>query len=285
MRRLHVGVGAQRGALTVFPIWGEFAAVPTHLPAAEQVTVGELATGATVNKLEVTNTGAAPVILFQGQVVEGGLQHRMIAQPTVVAARARDTVDVVCVEQGRWSGGQEHRTFGRRASGRVRAGLSAPAAQEEVWQRVATYERIDGATGTQSWVAHADRRADRVDNLIRGLAPLPGQIGVALGIAGQPFAIEVFDCHDTLLNQYDAVLRAAAFDAIGMAPVATPARRVQRLVIRAAQVRQGPPSLAGLGRVQQGRNQYADLATLHWNSQEAHIAVTNVRHELYTLTA
>lgn len=280
MKTLHVGVGARRGALTVFPIWGEFAPTPVHDPSAASLAVREVDGAARVDRLQVTNAGPRPVLLFQGQVVEGGRQHRALVGSQVVGAGSRQDVDVVCVEQGRWSGADEHVLTRRRVSSRVRAGLSEPAAQHAVWDRVAEYEST-AATATQSWVEHAERRAGDVERLVQDVVPLPGQVGVAIGLAGQPFSIDVFDRHETLLAQHDSIVRAAAFDALTLVPEVTPARRVQRLVRRAAMVSTSHAAAAGLGTLYRGRDELVERAVLRWAGADAHLQISNVRHQLH----
>jgi hypothetical protein len=286
MRQLHVGAGITRGALTVFPIWGEFASIGRHAAGVDAVRAVERGDAPDVGRLQVTNTGADPVVLFEGQVLEGGWQNRMLARSFVVAGRGELAVDVVCVEQGRWDGGRAHRVAGRRGSARVRSGLRYGAErQEAVWSRVREYEGMYGATLTASYTEHADRAAERVAGLTEGVRPLPGQIGLLVALAGQPVFAEVFDSHETLLGQFDAIVRAAALDAIGLNAVETPSRRARRFIDRASHVPRRTEAPAGLGRTETGRDQYAEIAALVWQDADVHLVISNPRHELNMVPA
>lgn len=280
LTQLHVGRGTTRGALTVFPIWSETAAPARYSTRTDVVRVAERTEGPQVGSLMVTNPTPVPVLLLEGQLLEGGWQHRMVARSVLLGAGDELPLDVVCVEQGRWTGGRTHAARGRRASSRVRSGLRSANPQGEVWSRVGEYEARYGANATASYVAHSDRAARDVARMTEGLRPFPGQVGIVVGIAGQPVAAEVFGSPRTLAEQFAAIVAAAAMDALGRPPVETPSRRARRFVDRAARVTTVPEARAGLAVNARGRDQYADVSALVWDEQEIHALLTNPRHEL-----
>lgn len=278
MDELHVGHGTTRGAMTIFPVWGEFT---TSLTGAGEVVVGECDGGARVGALQVVNHSDQPALLLEGQVLEGGWQNRMLARSVVVDRHSRADVDVVCVEEQRWEGGSTHRAGGRRGSVRVRAGLRDRAGrQSAVWDRVRHYEEHHGATGTRSFTDHADRRAELVERLVDGIRPLPGQIGVLVGLAGQPVLAEVFGNDALLQRELDSILRAAALDALDLQPVATPSRRARRFIDRAAATLVRSTEAAGAGWSIEGENQYVQVSGLDHDGHPVHRVLTNPRHEL-----
>jgi hypothetical protein len=280
MNQFHVGRGATRGALTVFPIWAEIAHPVSYSMDPSLARIGELSDGPSVGSLTVSNAAATPLLLLEGQLLEGGLQHRMVAQSTLLGAGAEESLDVVCVEQGRWHGAGGHAARGRRASARVRAGLRAENRQHEVWRRVAGYDARLGENATSSYVEHADRAEARVRDLVRGLRPFPGQMGVLIGLAGQPLTAEIFDTPRMLARQYDEIIQAAAIDAIGLPPIETPGRRARRFMDRAAQVIPHTVGAAGIAEAVLGRTEYVDLAGLLWDGRELYTLLTNPRHDL-----
>ncbi|MEO1268849.1 MAG: DUF6569 family protein [Myxococcota bacterium] len=75
---------------------------------AKVVRVTELdgnTSDAEVNAVHVSNLGDKPIFIMSGEVILGGKQDRIIAQNTIVAPNAQQvTVQVFCVEQGRWDG-------------------------------------------------------------------------------------------------------------------------------------------------------------------------------------
>lgn len=286
MQSLHVGSGNTRGAMTIFPIWGDFAHVPRLATTPASLAVSERASGAKVGSLVVRNNADTPVLVFEGQILEGGWQNRMVAQSFIVGPRSNALVEVVCVEQGRWGGGRHHRSIGRRASGRVRSGLrDGQARQESVWNRVHQYEASLGETKTSSFTEHAERTTRETGDLSAGLRALPGQIGVVVAMSGQPLFAEVFSDHETLRREFASIVRAAGLDAIGQPLSVTPSRRARRFVDRASRVFVQPGAAAGLGRAIAGRDEYAQVSGVRWNNADAHLVLTNPRHELSRVSA
>lgn len=226
------------------------------------------------------NTADLPLLLLEGQLLEGGMQHRMVARTVLLAPGTEERLAVVCVEEGRWSGTGEHRVSGRRASIRVRGGLRSADGQGEVWRRVRRYDSERGRSATSSYLDHADRSERIIDDLVSGLRPFPGQVGVLIGLAGQPLVAEVFDTPESLGRHFDAIVRAAAMDAVGLPPSATPGRRARRFLDRAGLVRTCPTEHAGIGLGGTGRSEHVEATALLWGGHAIHTLLTNPHHEL-----
>lgn len=280
MNRLHVGRGTTRGPLTVFPIWAEISHPISYTMDSSAASIRERIEGPTVGTVTVANTGGLPLLLVEGQLLEGGMQHRMVARTTLLAPRAEETLAVVCVEQGRWNGPGGHAARGRRAAVRVRAGLRSADRQSEVWKRVAGYSSHLGANPTSSYVEHANRAEALLDVMVRGRRPFPGQVGVLIGIAGQPLVAEIFDSPRMLAKQFGQIIRAAAMDALGQPAVETPARRAIRFIDRADRVAPTPDGPAGIATAVAGRSEYVDRTGIRWDGHDLHTLLTNPRHEL-----
>lgn len=281
MQTLHVGIGTTRGALTVFPVWGEYTGPRGYCVNVNLAVVTEQEAGPAVPTLTTTNTGSRPLLMLEGQLLEGGLQNRLVGRSVLVPARASADLDVLCVEQGRWSGGSGHHWGGRRASLRLRgASASEPDRQGEVWRRVGEYDARYGSNDTASFVEHTDRAVADVDALVREFRPLAGQVGIMIGIAGQPVLAEVFDTPSTLGSQFDSLVRAAALDAIGQEQLATPSRRARRFVDRLSRVERRAVAPAGVGTTLAGADTYVTVSALAWRRRDVHLVATNPRHSL-----
>lgn len=280
MEQLHVGRGTTRSALTVFPIWAEAAHPISYSLDHNLARTSELPGQAQVGGLLVTNLGAIPLLLLEGQLLEGGRQHRMAARSILLAPGEPTRLDVVCVEQGRWAGPGHHTSRGRRASARVRAGLRTGAQQDEVWRRVNGYDQRYGPNGTASYLEHVERADREVRELVQGLRLFPGQVGVLVGVGGQPLFAEVFDSPRMLAHEFDEIVRAAAMDAVGLAPIETPGRRARRFIERARQVAARETGRAGLAEALTGRTEHVDLAGLSRSGHRLYTLLTNPRHEL-----
>jgi hypothetical protein len=278
---LQVGRSTTRGALTLFPVMGEFRGDRGYTTAIDRAALSELVEGPQVETLTVTNQGSEPLLMLEGVLLEGGWQNRMLARSVLVAGGGRLDVEVVCVEAGRWRGRRTQKSRSRRASTRVRAGLnSGESRQHEVWQRVRQYEGRYGPSVTSSFVDHAERAAGEVAALIAGLRHRPGQVGVAIGIGGSPVSAEIFDSPQTLAEQFASIVGAAAMDAVGQPQVATPASRAQEFVDRALRLRRHFAGEAGDGITLRGEDDDVEVSVLGWHDREVHLVATSRRHAL-----
>jgi len=66
-----------------------------------RVSVAERAGSPVVGELIVTNEGARPVLLLEGELLEGGWQHRTLVHDLLLAPGSSRVVEVACVEHGR----------------------------------------------------------------------------------------------------------------------------------------------------------------------------------------
>lgn len=277
---LHVGQGTTSGGVTLFPIWQNRTStgIRRYETSAAHLSLGEAEGGPSVPQLLAVNTGSLPVLILDGQLFEGGWQHRMATRSALIAAGSRTSIEVACVEQHRWGGDRQQTTLGRRATTYVRHGFDETGQQGEVWDRVQQYGG-DSATGSL-----AERLAtpdDQVRRILRRVRPLPGQTGVLVGIGGQPLTLETFDHPQTLHEQFEAIVRAAWLDAEGRPYLTTPGRRARRMVERLERTRLVVEPAAGepaqLGRA---RTSDLDVITLRQSSRCLHLRATYRRHPI-----
>ena len=162
--QLHVGAGTSLGPLSIFSVW---TSAPGSLGISTgthaSVAVTELASGAQVSRLTVTNNGPNPALLLEGELLEGGQQHRTCARDVVLGPGETRDIDTFCVEAGRWEVGQSsHRRQARRAPLNVRAELTGAGnghgsnRQGRIWERVNRFDNARGASATSSLLQHLD---------------------------------------------------------------------------------------------------------------------------------
>jgi hypothetical protein len=276
----HLGKPFTAGALTVFPVWnGAAVADPGYDLQSASLSVTELDGAPVVGQLDLINRGPRPALVLEGELLQGGQQHRVAARSVLVPAEASLVLDVRCVEQGRWSGSAHHTRGGSRAPARVRARTAE--GQAAVWREVSTFEAAHGKSRTHSLVDVAGAVEDRVSRVARDRRPLPFQSGVVIGVAGQPLLLEVFDSPRTLEECWDQLLQAATLDAAGSPEVPTPSRRARRFVDRLSAVAlPSPRRAAGAGHETGGASSSVRTSTLSWQDRAVHTVGPNLRHEL-----
>lgn len=224
VQQLHIGAGTAVGPLSVFPVWtggaGELGiSTGTHA----DVAVTELASGPQVPRLTVTNNGPRPALLLEGELLEGGHQHRTCARDVLLGTGETRDIDTYCVEAGRWEGTSSHRRQARRAPLNVRAELASPAdpggagRQGRIWNRVARFDAARGRSATSSLLEHLDRftaepRKDRGFGADDAPSPLEGQRGVVIGLGSQPLLLEVFGTHTLFRRHYRQLVESTLLD-------------------------------------------------------------------------
>ena len=151
MKHLSLGASQTAGSLTVFPVFGPDP-ILTYRSFAHASELGafvkELEGGASVQDLVVANPTELPLLVYEGEEVLGAQQNRTFDSSVLVAAGSKTTLDVSCVEEGRWDGRRhdEHFTVSpqaadprlrrakrRTANEHAAAGREARADQGEVW--------------------------------------------------------------------------------------------------------------------------------------------------------
>lgn len=107
---------------------------------------------ASVNELEVKNTGRDPVFLLSGEMVMGGKQDRILQSDAVIPPDGKWMhVPVFCVEHGRWTGAKMDFASGGAIAHRELATAALSGDQGAVWAEVAktnAKEGTESATGT-----------------------------------------------------------------------------------------------------------------------------------------
>lgn len=238
---IHVGHGTHQAGLTLFPVWVDAPRIGSLDWAPASLRVTESTDGAAVDTLVTESLAARPLVALEGDLLEGGWQNRMLGRSMVLAPHERRALPALCIEQGRWGGGADHRAGGRRASLVVRYGddsaqhrvsdeLQRHDRQSRVWHRIDAIEQRLGRSETRSFTHQLDRQSIRPPRLI------DGQRGVIIGIGGRIMGLELFCSGSGLRSRYAGIVHSAAVDARLADPVATPAERA-RAFARALQGR------------------------------------------------
>jgi hypothetical protein len=284
MPTLHVGRGTTAGGVTVFPVWTDAAGVRgLDTGRTARVEVAERAGSAVVGELVLTNHGPRPVLLLEGELLEGGRQHRTLVTDVILEPGIPQVVPVACVERGRWSGTDAHARRGRRAPATVRAALCSPVAQvrqHHVWQRIQDQQRPAMHSATESLLDHLDGAGAPVVPPV-----LAGQRGVIVGVGSHPLTLDLFGSPRALAAHLPALLTAALLDDLAVpaqhrGPV--PGWRVREMArhLDGTRLQPGTPA-AGAGitlRAATSRAVVRGIATEAGTL--AHLSVLNTSHPM-----
>jgi hypothetical protein len=235
---LRVGEARSSGALTLVPLAGGVPASP-YLTAQEAFARGTLAIeelpGGVVPQLVVRNAADLPVLLLDGEHLEGAMQHRVLNASVLAAARHDTVIPVSCVERGRWG------YAGRRGvepsvdlayaelrglkaehvAAAARAGAGRRVDQGAVWADVERKRaQVGGGRSRTGALRDAyDGRRGALEAIVGGFGPpAPDQTGVLAFAGDRPLALDAFDRSATLASVWPRLLRGYAMDALAVRP-------------------------------------------------------------------
>jgi hypothetical protein len=181
-----------------------------------KVKVEERGHGGEVNRVTVNNGSDRPLFLLGGQVILGGQQDRILGKDTVLAPREVATLEVYCVEHGRWSGARAFSQASGVASSKIRAKAKYDGDQGAVWAEVAKKQGSLGganATGTYRTLATGDAgkkaAAPYRDSIVAAIDKLPEakqMIGFVAAVNGRVTDVEVFATPELFASYRDQLL-------------------------------------------------------------------------------
>ena len=288
---MHVGRGFRFGNLDWFPVWTDEALKPrgyTTTFSAGTVKVSELPV-ARVSGIQVENVSSTGVLLLEGTLLEGGLQHRALTRSVFIEANQALELPVVCIEEGRWAGSSNQNIGSKLAPARVRAAMrgmsrgsnnvvQADADQTKVWDEIQNYQQKLAAPNRTGSYALMRDQIDQNQPVLRSPQALAGQRGVIVAINGQPVALELFDHPDTLSERLDSIVRGYRPDSMQVGYVQTPSRRARRFADRITRVGvtepEGPNHRRNLPDV------VVAAEALYSEDKLLHLAALNARHDL-----
>ncbi len=173
-----------------------------------------------INRISFFNQGDAPVLMLDGEEIIGSLQNRIVADSTMVTARASSEIPVICAEEGRWEDIGSFQTGycsypGIRAI-LSRRGKEGNGLQKKIWNEI---ERKLTVTRTLSTTSSMHDIYNSLEDEVRryledfqGLAP--ETIGF-VGVAGRKIlGCDMFLNHSTFRKFEKKLMRSYALDAI-----------------------------------------------------------------------
>ncbi|MFN8323372.1 MAG: DUF6569 family protein [Chitinophagales bacterium] len=180
----------------------------------------------TVNTLYIQNTSSDTVYIMAGEVVKGGKQDRVIAQDVILPPKGKKTsLDVYCVEHGRWVHNSGSSNEFKSTSGVVSTGVRKSAEVEKnqsvVWEKVKDVQmknKTETSTGTYTALEQSkdylDKTSKYVSYLKTQLAREPQVIGFVAVTGNKIVGCDMFATPVMFKQQADNLLKSYATEAI-----------------------------------------------------------------------
>jgi hypothetical protein len=255
------------GALTLVPLFGARPAKDYFL-AEEAFGFGllkiEEVGGGQVPNVALVNRSELPVLILDGEHLEGARQNRITNVTVIVAPTSRTVLPVSCVEQGRWhledrvdfapsldhSYARLRRVQAESSVMAARSGRARRADQGEVWEDVALKHREMGVEASRAGAMRDayDARRDDLAGLTKAFSqPEPGQTGVVAIVGDAVLALDVFDKPATLTSVWPRLVAAYAVDAFGATTARFDPHKVGAFLAAALRADLQTHSAVGLG--------------------------------------
>lgn len=176
---------------------------------------------ASVNEVEIKNTGKEPVFLLSGEMILGGKQDRILQSDAIIPSNGKWTrVPVFCVEHGRWSGQRmEFASGGALAHGRL-AEAALTGDQSKVWAEVARKNGVEGtenATGTYRRTVQDGQLREKIAKhrgAIKGMLPRGRLAGFVFAVNGEVRVADLFGNPVLLDELADKLISAYVLEAL-----------------------------------------------------------------------
>lgn len=228
--------------LFIFPIFTDLetnSSIP-FTKLQNEVKITEVSQDGSVPQLLADNTTDFNVVIYEGEILEGLKQTRVLNTTVLLPPKTKTYISVSCVEQGSWSGRTQyarsaHRFYdpGLRQSKqmsvrkKVEAGRGYFADQRTVWQdidRELTHRKR--RSGTKSYLAayedeetYSFSKGVDIDEDkqyhqyyknegLRVHAVKPQQVGYVLSMGDRVINFEIFDSNKTLTLLWDKLYRS-----------------------------------------------------------------------------
>ena len=220
VQTVELGASVSQMGLTVFPLLVHQPVEMDYIGLSQALNEGlfsisELDKNPTVSRLLVQNQGERPVLMLDGEELEGGKQNRVLNTTILFPARTTGPVPVSCTEQGRWSNHAHpvsSETIVMNHRGRCRKSVSVSenlntvhsyaSDQQAVWEEV---EYLHQGVGTHSHTS-AMREAFRVHEAVLGRLTeaakcVEGQHGLLVMLNGHPLGLDLIS-HPAVYRTY-----------------------------------------------------------------------------------
>ena len=219
--------------LTMFPLLSGFRSSLRYLMLADGlrdglVTVKEVSSSGSVPDLAVENRSKLAVLILDGEELVGAKQNRVANLTMLVPAHHTVVIPVSCVEEGRWDYERddfvvtERVQYARGRTERLASVLHSMAEtgervsdQAQVWHSIAAKAAaMDAESPSGAMSSIFERHAATLDQYVRSVNSLPGQLGAIFMVGKERLGLDLFDQPATFASMLPRLVRSYAVDVI-----------------------------------------------------------------------
>ncbi len=230
---LKIGDPQRWKGLAMFPLMSAARSSLQYLMLADGlrgglVTVKEVSRVGSVPDLAVENRSKLPVLILDGEELVGANHNRVANLTMLIPAQHTVVIPVSCVEQGRWDYERddfvvtEQLQYARGRTERLASVLHSLAEtgervsdQAQIWHSIAAKAAaMDAASPGRAMSSIFERHAETLDQYVRSMTSLPGQVGAVFMVGKEQLGLDLFDQPETFASMLPRLVRSYAVDVI-----------------------------------------------------------------------
>ena len=223
--KVHVGPAVPLPSVSVVPLLlhdqGPDAELLEEGLSSGHTRVSEVSEGGSVNTVNVLHQGERLLLLVDGEEITGAKQNRVVNASFLVLPGQAVDIPVSCVERGRWAyKSREFTSSGRTLSSSARGRKLSRVArsvtttghydadQAAVWQDVDHYlDRTQTHSSTAAYTDGAEQRQGSVEQWMDSVAPVEGQVGLAVVQGSELVALDLFGSPELYRRAWKKIAR------------------------------------------------------------------------------
>ena len=189
------------------------------------IKVEEVSEGGSVNNLKLHNNSEKYVFFFDGDILIGAKQNRILNTSVLIAPNVTTGIPVSCVERGRWSYRTRHfgksdftapYAFRKSKHESMKKSMkhgSYQADQGKVWREVSEYSaKMNCHSVTDDFDEIMMKKRKSVEDSFKGFTPDTDANGLAIFRNGKLLLLEIFNRRDVFSEYFPQIVRSTGFD-------------------------------------------------------------------------
>ncbi len=218
--------------MSIFPLFTPFNDGPEYITLREALeknllTITEVNQRGSVPELKVQNRATIPVLLLDGEELEGAKQNRVLNTTILLKEASETIIPVSCTEQGRWAYvSRNFRPSGRLMNRDVRMrkvasvtrslkeNLTYDSDQGEVWDGIAFFSQaanVFSSTGAMKDVF--DSRENDLRGYIEAFPYVAGQKGILVLVNKKVVGFDILSRSQAYERLHQKIVESYAIDA------------------------------------------------------------------------
>ena len=236
LKKMTVGHPSTFAGLSVYPLTGDPGGAPGYTVLDDALRAGtarvtETSESGSVPELAFHNEGDRPVLVVDGEELAGAKQNRIVNLTILVPAKTKVVIPVSCVEAGRWASVSDkfdatpqvmYARLRKCKSMSVSAAMAMSGSrmsnQGAVWDDIGQKQReLCSESPTARMTDTFEENRAGLDDYVRNLPLVEGQVGAVFALGGRVSSLELFDSAETLAKMWPKLVRSWALDALSLA--------------------------------------------------------------------